>query len=150
MENETIITKSIEETLTLGSQFANKLKPGDIVALSGDLGTGKTEFIKGICNFFKVEEIVNSPTFTIINQYNGRKKGVDIPIMHIDLYRIKSNKELINIGLNEQMHSDTMIKLIEWAENANGSLPPVTYKISICSPDNSESKRAFTFQPAFH
>ncbi len=143
MAKETHITFSEEETIALGDNFAERLIPGDIVALFADLGMGKTQFIKGICNFFEVHEIVTSPTFTIINQYFGRKKDREIPIYHVDLYRIKSTNDLGEIGLNEYIYSKDSIILIEWAEIAEGFLPATKYSIHITGNIQNEDERVF-------
>jgi tRNA threonylcarbamoyladenosine biosynthesis protein TsaE len=144
MDEEKYITYSEEETIESGAKFAKKLHPGDIVAFYGDLGAGKTEFIKGICDFFDVQEIVTSPTFTIMNRYTGNYKNQDIPIYHIDLYRIKNDKELNEIGFQECIFSDNGIKLIEWAEKANGQIPKFGYSIKIEQKADNEDERMFT------
>ncbi|MBE7021054.1 MAG: tRNA (adenosine(37)-N6)-threonylcarbamoyltransferase complex ATPase subunit type 1 TsaE [Ruminococcaceae bacterium] len=99
-----------EDTLKAGFEFAKSLKPGDIVALDGDLGAGKTVFTRGICKFFNVTDYVVSPTYTIVNEYKG-----DLDIYHFDIYRIEEEEELYNIGFYEYLDNDG-IKIIEWAE----------------------------------
>lgn len=131
METQTYTTKSEAETIELGKSFAEKLKKGDVVLFYGDIGVGKTEFIKGICKYFNVEEIVTSPTFTIINQYNGMLNGEEIVIFHIDLYRVKEKKELLEIGFEECLYSADSIKLVEWAENSFEIVKFVNYRILI-------------------
>lgn len=137
------ISNSEKETIKLGFSFAEQLNIGDIVAIQGDLGSGKTEFIKGICRYFKVEEIVTSPTFTVINQYIGEYNKNEIPIYHIDLYRIKSHKELEEIGFRECLFSNNAIKLIEWAEKADGLLLAPGYQVKIKLSEEDENKRSF-------
>ncbi|TAL69938.1 MAG: tRNA (adenosine(37)-N6)-threonylcarbamoyltransferase complex ATPase subunit type 1 TsaE [Bacteroidetes bacterium] len=137
-------TKNQKETYDLGFRFADELKPGNVVALFGDLGAGKTEFIKGICAYFKVDELVNSPTFTIMNQYIGELDENEIPILHIDLYRIKKSSELKEIGFDEIIFSNDSIKLVEWADKAFGVLPPDTYSINISFKKNNENERIIT------
>jgi tRNA threonylcarbamoyladenosine biosynthesis protein TsaE len=144
MEIQTIITHSEDETVRLGYKFAGRLKPGDIVSLYGTLGSGKTEFIKGIAEFFDVEEIVTSPTFTIINQYFGKIHDAEIPIYHIDLYRIKSEKELTEIGFTECINSSNTIKLIEWAEKAPNLKIDSNFLIEISLSETDENQRIFT------
>ena len=141
MKTEEFISFSEEETIALGSKFAERLNIGDSVALNGDLGSGKTEFIKGICNYFNVEDIVNSPTFTIINQYHGEKNKKEIHIYHLDLYRIKSTAELSEIGFGECLNSDEIIKLIEWAEKAGDIIYKWEYKVTLSISDEDENKR---------
>lgn len=141
MINEHFVSKSEEETIQLGQEFAKKLHRGDSVSFYGDLGSGKTEFIKGICRQLKVDELVSSPTFTIINQYLGSLDNVEIPIYHIDLYRIKNHEELENIGFEECIHTHNGIKLIEWAQKANGDLPKKGYRVEIKTDQQDEDLR---------
>ncbi len=139
MEVETFQTFSEDETTSLGQAFAERLHKGDTVALFGDLGAGKTEFVKGICRHFDVEEIVTSPTFTVINQYMGQTiHDSTIKIYHVDLYRIDSVEDLSEIGFNECAHSSDAIKLIEWAEKASGALPADTYSVTFSMRDDDD------------
>ena len=148
MKTENYTTYSEEDTIALGKDTASRFRPGDVVAFYGDLGAGKTEFIKGVCNFFEVEEIVTSPTFTIINQYSGSLQKKDITIYHIDLYRIHKTEELDDIGFEECVHSDGSIKLIEWAEKAAEKLGKADYKIKITHSEKNEDKRLFSIEIA--
>lgn len=143
MEIFTKITNSEEETIKFGTKFAERLIPGDLVAIEGDLGSGKTQFIKGICNYFNVNDIVTSPTFTIMNQYFGTIDNKEIPIYHIDLYRIKFLKELEEIGFSECVYANNGIKLVEWAEKANHLLPDNGYFIKIHFNEQNENERIF-------
>jgi tRNA threonylcarbamoyladenosine biosynthesis protein TsaE len=110
------ISKSETETREFGRRLSRRLKGGDVIALYGELGSGKTMLTKGICEGLGVKEVVKSPSFTIITTYKS-----EIPVHHIDLYRIKSN-EIQNIGLEEYI-SDFGICIIEWAERAKDFLP---------------------------
>ncbi len=141
MLNTKHITNSEEETLKLGKEFASKVNAGDILYFYGDLGSGKTEFIKGICEYFKVVDIVTSPTFTIMNKYVGEKKGNEIAIFHIDLYRIEKEKELDEIGFEDCLFENNSIKLIEWAEKAESHLNKPTYVVKITPDEDSENSR---------
>ncbi|CUS78169.1 tRNA (adenosine(37)-N6)-threonylcarbamoyltransferase complex ATPase subunit type 1 TsaE [Candidatus Kryptobacter tengchongensis] len=117
------ITKSEVETIQLGKDFAKMLKAGDVVALYGELGSGKTKFVQGVCLGLNVKETVNSPSFIIMNKYEG-----DLVIYHFDLYRINSLDELIEIGFHEFIYNDA-ISLIEWAEKVKDILPQKRYEI---------------------
>lgn len=130
-----------EETIQLGFEFATLLNIGDIVFFYGDLGAGKTQFIKGICSYFKVTQNVTSPTFTIINQYEGIKESNFFNILHIDLFRIKNEKELMEIGYNEFINEIQSIKLIEWAEKAHNYPTKPTYIININISEKNENSR---------
>ncbi len=99
--------------------YAASLKVNEVTGLFGHLGSGKTQFVKGVCNYFKVTDTVNSPTFVIVNEYSGINQDQSlININHFDLYRIKSIKELKDIGI-ESYVNNTSICLIEWAELAD-------------------------------
>ena len=142
MEKFNYSSESEQNTIDYGFQFAKILKPGDVVAFYGDLGTGKTEFIKGICRFFDVSDIVTSPTFTMINHYVGTLNSKDLDIYHLDLYRIKSQEELKNIGFSECVFDENSIKLIEWAERADSFLKKnATYSVHITQFDDDENRR---------
>lgn len=99
---------SIEETLDTARKFAEKLKPGDIIALHGDIGVGKTVFVRGIVSYFGDETEVTSPTFSIMNIYCGN-------IYHFDLYRMEDEEEIYEAGLDEYIFGDG-ISLIEWPD----------------------------------
>jgi tRNA threonylcarbamoyladenosine biosynthesis protein TsaE len=133
-------TNSEDETIQLGEKIAGVLIPGDIVALYGDLGSGKTEFVKGICRYFDVDEIVTSPTFTIVNKYYGFKDKMPITIYHIDLYRIEKEKELIEIGFNEYLKDKEAITFIEWSEKTS-VIPESSIKIEISLDAENDNVR---------
>lgn len=143
MEHHYHITHNKTETLDLAKEFAAKLIAGDIVALYGDLGAGKTEFVRGICEYFQVSDIVSSPTFTIINSYEGIMPSDDeeIKLYHLDLYRINSEKELQEIGFDECLAAQDSIKLIEWADKANNSLPRKRYSVIFTLDEKEEDVR---------
>ncbi len=145
MKLEEYVTYSDDETKKLGFEFAKNLKPGDVVALYGGLGAGKTEFLKGVCDFFKVKEIITSPTFTIMNKYFGEYHGNEVVIFHIDLYRIKTPKELSEVGFEECVFSEDSIKLIEWADKSGGIMPEDRYNVKITLGKNNENERQFDF-----
>lgn len=142
MDVEIFSSTSPEQTQEFGQNFALRLKPGDVVAFYGELGAGKTEFIKGICVGFRVEEIVSSPTFTVVNQYEGEdKKEKPITIFHVDLYRINSVVELREIGFEELIQDKQGVKLVEWAEYADVLLPLNRYDVHFYSDDADNNTR---------
>jgi tRNA threonylcarbamoyladenosine biosynthesis protein TsaE len=125
MEELSLRSNSEEQTIAFGHDFASRLEVGDVVALYGELGAGKTEFVKGICSYFQVADIVTSPTFSIINQYNGETpQGEALRIYHLDLYRIASTDELAGVGFDDCVFSHDAIKLVEWPERAEHMMPP--------------------------
>lgn len=146
METETFSTHSEEETVELGKRFAERLRLGDVVLFYGELGAGKTEFIKGICRHFSVEEIVTSPTFTLMNQYAGHGSDSNLAIYHVDLYRIKTKQELDEIGFEDCLFAQDAIKLVEWAENANGLVKFSNYTVKIRADFDDENERLIEIQ----
>lgn len=128
-------TYNEEETIQAGKEFAARLKPGDIVACYGDLGSGKTRFIKGICEALGVREHIASPTFTIMNIYRASA----MPVYHFDLYRISSFHELTELGFEEYIAGDALC-LIEWAEKAEGVIPGNRYEIYFQLGENENER----------
>ena len=115
-----ISTDSHEKTLVFGDQLGKCLKPGDIVLLFGDLGAGKTTLTQGICQGLGLDkgEYIRSPTFTLVNLYQGR-----IPINHIDLYRLDSFAEIEALGLEDYLFSNS-VSVIEWSEKLRQESDP--------------------------
>jgi tRNA threonylcarbamoyladenosine biosynthesis protein TsaE len=135
-----IDTHSVAETLALGERIAGELIPGDILLLSGDLGAGKTHFVKGVARGFGVDEShVNSPTFTLIHEYKSGR----LPVYHIDAYRLKSEQEAVEIGVEDVLFGDG-ICLVEWPERIKGLLPPGCIHVNI-ETLGTESRR-FSFK----
>lgn len=128
---------SANETQNIGKALASKLKSGSIVALFGELGSGKTQFIKGICSGLGVKEIITSPTFIIINEYNSPVAG---KIFHFDLYRMKNKKEVLDLGFEDYLNSEGII-LIEWPELIENILPLQTNKIHLFHSGVDENTR---------
>lgn len=145
MEEGSFRTTSETETILLGEQFAARLSKGDVVVCSGELGAGKTEFVKGVCRFFAVEDLVTSPTFSIINQYKGElPSGDPVTVYHVDLYRIEHTEELEKIGFDDMIFAHDAIKLIEWPEHAGSLLPTTYWRVSIESDESDEEARIVT------
>jgi tRNA threonylcarbamoyladenosine biosynthesis protein TsaE len=118
-------THSPEETRELGARFAADLKSGDILALNGPLGSGKTCFVQGIARGLGVtERYITSPTFVLVREYQGR-----LPLYHIDLYRLAPGIEIGMLGLDEYLDGDG-ITAIEWSEKMEEGLPGRTINIS--------------------
>ncbi len=121
-----LITHSEEETIKAGLRFAAELQAGDVLALVGDLGSGKTHFTKGICRGLQIHDDITSPTFVILNEYvSGR-----LPVYHFDFYRMKSLAELDEIGFEEYLYRDGVC-IIEWADMVAEKLPPRRYEIGL-------------------
>ena len=115
------ISKSEKDTIELAHKIASKSKGGDIFGLSGELGAGKTTFVKGFCDFFEVIETVTSPTYVIMKNYLCSKRINNVrEIIHVDSYRID---EIESIGLSDYYQQDDVIILIEWPEKIKKFLP---------------------------
>jgi tRNA threonylcarbamoyladenosine biosynthesis protein TsaE len=133
-----ILVSKEEDTIKVGEGIGRLLKPGDIVALIGELGAGKTVLVKGIARGLNVKEEPNSPTFVIMNAYEGR-----IPLYHFDLYRISGVNEIEGIGYEDYFFGDG-ITVVEWADRIEEIFPEHTIKIEIKIPEgentNSEAR----------
>ena len=121
-EEQVWISNGPEETRSLGVQLAAILEPGDLLAFWGDLGSGKTCMIQGICQGLQVVDYVTSPTFMLINEYTGWLRGSRISIYHFDLYRLKTQEELEDLGAEEYFYNRG-ICCVEWANRAGDLLP---------------------------
>ena len=136
---EKYITNSENETFNIGREFAKTLTPGSIVALIGDLGCGKTAFVKGVMGFFGDPMEVSSPTYTLVNEYDG-----DFPIYHFDVYRLDNPDPAQCDWMDDYFFGDG-ICLIEWADNISAVLPDNTIRIEFKKlPDMGELAREIT------
>ena len=134
-------TTSTEGTISLASAFAGNLRRGDVVALYGDLGSGKTQFVKGICRTFMAHTPATSPSFVILNRYDGvDRSGNELLMYHFDLYRIKSLTELYDLGYEEFIRGDG-ICLVEWAEMLGDLLPEQRYDVRLLVGADENERR---------
>ena len=129
-----------DETIALGAQLASKLQAGDVIVLNGDLGAGKTTFTKGIAKGLGIKEIIKSPTFTIIREYQDGR----LPLYHMDAYRLE-NGGAEDLGLDEYFDGDG-VSVVEWAQFAEDELPDEFLAITFKRTDD-ENKRVLTFDP---
>ena len=104
-----IITKNIEETYNLANKIASFLNGGEILLLNGDLGAGKTTFTKGLAKALKIDDIITSPTFTIMKEYEGR-----LNLYHFDMYRIGDADEVYELGFDDYLYDSKGVAVIEW------------------------------------
>ena len=140
MNNYIFNSKSEDETKEFANQFASKLKKGDVIVLSGDLGSGKTKFTEGFLSFFGLENEISSPTFTIVNEYHQN----DINIYHFDVYRLEDSSEFYAIGGDEYFEKG--ICIIEWGELIEDALPNEYIKIDFSRNDLNENERILNIQ----
>ena len=131
-----VVSKSVEETIDFGVKFARGLRKGDVVALIGDLGAGKTVFTKGIAKGLGVKNsrYVNSPTFVIIKEYKGK-----LPLYHFDLYRLDSHSCLDDMNYEEYFYGDG-VTVIEWADKIRELLPKKYWEVGLKAIDEKNRK----------
>jgi tRNA threonylcarbamoyladenosine biosynthesis protein TsaE len=125
-----------EETAQLAAKLAHQLKPGDVIALEGDLGAGKTTFTKGLAKGLDIKKTVNSPTFTIIKEYHGK-----LPLYHMDVYRVTDTLE--DLGFDEYFEGDG-VTVVEWAHLIEDQLPAERLTIYLYHEDGENRKMVFT------
>ncbi len=133
-----VITKSAAETQRFGRKLAKLLRAGDLVCLTGGLGAGKTCLIQGIARGLQVKDYVNSPTFKIINEYQGR-----MPVYHFDLYRLEGLTDLSGLGYEEYFYGQG-VSLVEWSEKITPFLPKQYLQIKLHSIDEHTRKIILT------
>lgn len=125
------ISSSPEETINIGISLAKRLEKGSIVALKGILGAGKTCLIKGIAKSLGIEEVITSPTYTIVSEYAGICAGKEnITVYHIDAYRLNGNEDFSAMG-GEEIVFGNGIALIEWSERIPAFIPDTAIKVDI-------------------
>ena len=132
MNQYTIQTKDSEETTQFAEKLAALLSPGDVIALEGDLGAGKTTFTKGLAKGLEIKKTVNSPTFTIIKEYHGR-----LPLYHMDVYRVENGFE--DLGFDEYFEGDG-VTVVEWAHLIEEQLPTERLTVYLYHEDNDHRK----------
>lgn len=120
-----LVSGSAEETAAAGERLGARLGAGTVVALTGELGAGKTCFVQGLVRGLGVTSGATSPTFVLVNEYRGR-----VPVRHVDLYRTRSLTELLDIGLDEML-SGGGVTVVEWAERAEPLVPADAIRVHI-------------------
>ncbi|PKG22713.1 tRNA (adenosine(37)-N6)-threonylcarbamoyltransferase complex ATPase subunit type 1 TsaE [Niallia nealsonii] len=131
------LAKNAEDTQIIAEKLATLLDSGDVITLEGDLGAGKTTFTKGLAKGLHINRTVNSPTFTIIKEYNGR-----LPLYHMDVYRVKDSFE--DLGFDEYFEGNGVC-VVEWAHLIQDQLPQDYLKISLLY--EQENTRKIIFEP---
>ncbi|MBR6740124.1 MAG: tRNA (adenosine(37)-N6)-threonylcarbamoyltransferase complex ATPase subunit type 1 TsaE [Clostridia bacterium] len=134
------LSHSASETEALGAELAKTLPKGAVVSLNGDLGAGKTAFVRGMAAALGYEGRVTSPTFTIVNEY---RKGRDTVLLHFDMYRLSSEEDLYGIGWYDYLDVGAVCA-VEWAERVEGALP--SDAISVTIEGSGEAVRRITIE----
>jgi len=127
----------VEETESFGRRFAGNLKRGDVLALTGELGSGKTQFVKGLCAAVGCDAVVTSPTFTLVHEYSDGP----MPVYHFDFFRIEKREAVERLGLDEYFFGDG-VSVIEWADRFRELIPGNARWILF--ETKSETQRAIT------
>lgn len=130
------ITNGEEETQALGRRLGEKLGPGAVVAFTGDLGAGKTAFTRGLAQGLGIGERVTSPTFTIVNEYEGGR----LPLFHFDMYRLGSSDELFDIGWEDYLARGGVCA-VEWSENVADALEDDAIRVEIRRGADANQRR---------
>ena len=132
------LSHSAEETERFGEQLARQLRSGDVLAFTGPLGMGKTSFTRGLARGLGCRDRVTSPTFTIVNEYEG-----ETPLFHFDMYRLGSSDELFDIGWDDYLARGG-ICAVEWSERVSDALPEGTVFVDIARGAEGEDSRVIT------
>ena len=128
----TFTTSSAEETIELGKKIGKFLKKGDIIAMQGTLAAGKTTITKGIAQALGITETITSPTFCLISEYQG-----NMPLYHMDVYRLEGTEDFINLGTDDMLYGDG-VSIIEWSEKIMDELPSSTIILKITPQDDGK------------
>lgn len=136
----TYVTNSPAETEALGQRLAERLQPGDVIAYTGDLGAGKTAFTRGLARGLGITERITSPTFTIVNEYQGGR----LPLFHFDMYRLGSSDELYEIGWEDYLARGGVCA-VEWSEIVADALEEDCIRVDIRQGD-TENQRKITIE----
>jgi tRNA threonylcarbamoyladenosine biosynthesis protein TsaE len=130
-----LVTDDPEATTAVGAALAPFLRPGDVVSLTGDLGAGKTTFVRGAARGLGVEEAVLSPTFTLVREYRG-----SYPVYHLDVYRLDRVQDVIDLGFEEILDQGGVV-FIEWGDAVDALLPETNLQVELTMADEDVARR---------
>lgn len=133
-----VISENEEMTRLIAKKYAQSIKSPVVISLVGDLGAGKTTFTKGFAEGLDIQDLVTSPTFTIMNDYSSGR----LPLYHFDMYRLASKEEAIELGFEEYFDLRKLngVAVVEWAENVQGLLPTLFVEINIIKLEETKRK----------
>lgn len=134
------MTHDAQETMEFAAKIAKVLRGGEVLALHGDLGGGKTTFTKGLAEFLRVEETITSPTFVMLKSYHGKTGDKNIQVVHIDAYRSESIEDIKSVGIEDYLNRDDVVMVVEWAEKIREILPKNTININFEFIDENTRK----------
>ena len=130
----TLATTSVEDTRALAAQVAGLARPGDLIVLAGDLGTGKTAFAQGFAEGLGVDEPVTSPAFVLVRTYEGR-----LPMVHLDVYRLDHMQELVDLGISELL-DEGAVTLVEWGDAVTPALPADFLEVRLAAAEAPDDR----------
>ena len=131
------VSKSVADTEKLAARLAEKLRGGEVIALTGSMGMGKTAFTRGLVEALGGGDVVSSPTFALVNEYAAR-----LTVQHFDMYRVSGWDDLYSTGFFDYLDTDSVL-VIEWSENIDGALPENTIRIDM-QKGETETERVIT------
>ncbi len=133
-----VITKDENQTMLVGEKIASIIQKGSVITLIGDLGAGKTHFVKGFAKGMNCTNLVTSPTFTLMNIYDNGK----MPIYHFDMYRLSSREEAEELGFNEYFDLSTLdgVSIVEWPTQVEGLISVTHFEVKIQKIDDNQRK----------
>jgi tRNA threonylcarbamoyladenosine biosynthesis protein TsaE len=140
-----MILKYQQETIEYARKFASKLRGGEVIGLIGELGSGKTTFVKGLAEGLKVEETITSPTFVMLKTYPAKIDTKNIDFVHIDAYRTENIDDIKSAGIEDFLGRDDIVMVVEWAEKIREILPKNTLDIYF-KHHNKENYREITIK----
>jgi tRNA threonylcarbamoyladenosine biosynthesis protein TsaE len=129
--NQTYELSALSE---IADQLAAQVRLYEVVTFEGDLGAGKTTLVKALCKSLGVHEMVSSPTFALVNEYEATELGPRTRVYHIDLYRLVDEEDAIRAGIEDHLYSGDLC-LVEWPQKAQGIMPENTLRVILASPD---------------
>lgn len=130
-----LVTTSADETRRLGEAVAGLLEPGDVVSLTGDLGAGKTTFVQGAAGALGVTEPVQSPTFTLVREYDGA-----VPVLHVDVYRLERLQDVVDLGFDDLLDRGAVV-FVEWGDTIESLLPESGLTVRLTIPPRDQERR---------
>lgn len=138
MKSLTLYSSNADETIELGRKIGSMLHKGDILAMQGTLAAGKTTITKGIAESLGVTDVITSPTFCLISEYEGK-----MPLYHLDVYRLEGSEDFINLGTDDMLYGDG-VSIIEWSEKIMDELPKDVITIKLELECDGSTKRTIT------
>lgn len=143
----TVATESAAATMELGAELAHWLRDGDVLLLHGDLGSGKTTLAKGIAAALRVDAVVASPSFALVNEYEAGLAAPIARLHHLDLFRLTDRDELASIGFSELAAPMEGVTIVEWPERAMDDLPDRYLLVDIAAPTAGARRFRFSSSP---